>query len=67
MKINPKIIFKMKESEKRYQEKRNKLRVSRGEDVIYIKEREALKNMNYIIFLVLLFLAAYIYFSFFYF
>jgi len=67
MKINPKIIFKMKESEKRYQERRNKLRISRGEDITYIKERNAIKNLNFLLFLVILYLVAYIYFSFFYF
>ncbi len=67
MKINSKIIFKMKESEKRYQERRNKLRSSRGEDITYIKEQKAVRNMFFGLFLVILYLFAYIYFAFFYF
>jgi len=57
----------MKESEKRYIEKKEKLRASRGEDQIYIKEENAVKKMNYMLFLLILYLVAYIYFSFFYF
>lgn len=57
----------MKESEKRYLEKRTRLRSSRGEDKIYQKDKEYIKKLNYGLFLVVLFLVAYIYFSYFYF
>ncbi len=57
----------MKENEKNYLQRREKLRTSRGEDNIYIKERNAVKNLNFLLFLAILFLVAYIYFSFFYF
>lgn len=57
----------MKESEKRYLQKRNKLRAARGEDAIYKKEQESVKTVNYLLFLGILYLVAYIYFSYFYF
>ena len=57
----------MKESEKRYLQKRQNLRVSRGEDASYLKEKNSVKTVNYLIFLAILYLVAYIYFSYFYF
>lgn len=57
----------MKESEKRYLKKRKNLRIARGEDISYIREKKSVKSINYLIFLAVLYLSSYIYFAFFYF
>ena len=57
----------MKESEKRYLQKRQNLRAARGEDASYLKEKNSVKTVNYLIFLAILYLVAYIYFSYFHF